>query len=368
MHPRPVLAGSRRCAPSRSLLVSIVAVVGFCVGFAVAESARAAQAGGDLDRWVPSFAVYFDVVRQKATGAVSSGPVLGPPLDPYDTAQDALAPGNGCVFARTINHPGFPDNGTVVYTRSGALCPTARPSFIGIDASDTSSETSVAPLVGGSLELMTPRLLRDFLDPRLFVHGDTAVAFSFERNLAGKGRPGEFSVPVHAQGVTDLEELSIPGQGSRARWQLGKIVYSAGGGLAFTFTLFQRTFRLKPSFEWVQVDQDFIGVTRRAVKLQFPSGTSDISQFREISLSSVHTRTFDGIGPGLELEVDTARLGPIQTSLYAMGRGYYLLGNLDTTLTATNQYGETATWTFQPEQWMIRAGVGIRFRWLPEAD
>ena len=80
------------------------------------------------------------------------------------------------------------------------------------------------------------------------------------------------------------------------------------------------------------------------------------------------TRTFDGVGAGLELEVDTARLGPIQSSLYATGRAYRLIGTLDTTLTAINEFGETATWNFEPERWLFRAGVGFRFRWSPEAD
>jgi hypothetical protein len=348
---------------SRVLAASWAAFVAFSI---ISEPARAAETSGDLDRWVPSFSFFFDVTRQKAEGSVTTGQVLGPPLDPYDAAQDALAPGNGCVIRQVLADP--PPNGTVIYSRSGAQCPTVRLDLNKLDNDDASSDTAIAPLVGGSLELMTPRLIHGLLEPRLFLHGDIAVAFSFERNLAGKGSPGEFAVPVHSPIATDLEEVSILGQGSRTRWQLGQWVYSAGGGVAFTFTLFQRTFRLKPSVEWVQVDQDFIGVTRRAIKLQNPSGADNLSQFRQISLNSVRTRTFDGIGPGLELEVDTARLGPIQTSLYAMGRGYHFFGNLDTTLSAVNEFGESATWTAQPEQWLVRAGVGIRFRWSPESD
>jgi len=116
----------------------------------------------------------------------------------------------------------------------------------------------------------------------------------------------------------------------------------------------------------------------RAVKLVSPTGTKDnpatgspfngLSSFREISLNRVETKNFDGIGGGLEFEVDTSRLGPIQTSVYAFGRIYELQGDLDQTLTATNEFGETATWTFEPERTLYRAGVGLRFRWSPESD
>src|SRR5262249_26781683 len=145
------------------------------------------------------------------------------------------------------------------------------------------------------------------------------------------------------------------GQGSRSRWQLGDYVFSAGGGIAFTFSLFERTFRIKPSLEWVNVQYDYIGVTHRAVKLKQPScggicakGTNLLSSFREISLTSVETRNFDGIGGGLELEFDTSRLGPIQTSIYATGRVYRFLDSLDQTMTASNEFGETSSWTAEP--------------------
>jgi hypothetical protein len=360
-----------RSKPNRSLPVGISALAASLTLFATGIAAPAhaeEKVGGDLDRWVPSFSFYFDVSQQKGDGSVETSPVLGPPLD-FDEELDEQFPGTGCALR---NSPTSPIN-----ARSGFLCPSARGTAVFVDTPNVGADTNAVPMVGATLELMTPRLIRGLLDPRLFVHGDGALTFGFERNLAGTGNPGEFSVPLTEQTRNDIEELSIPGQGSRARWQLGEYLYSAGGGVALSFTLFQRTLRIKPSFEWVQVEQDFIGVTRRAVKLVLPTGTKDfpatgpfnqLSAFREISLNRVVTKTFDGIGPGLELEVDTARLGPIMTSVYAAGRAYRLIGTLDQTLTATNEFGESATWTFEPERWMYRAGVGIRFRWSPESD
>jgi hypothetical protein len=361
MRPRPPPEPSASRARPSHLLIGIGALVGLLL--AVAGTARAAEPSRDLDRWVPSFAFFFDVTRHKADGSVQSGSVLGPPLDPFDAAQDAVAPGTGCLITAPVP------------ARSGFLCPTVNPSGPIIDLADASSDTSIAPLVGGSLELMTPRLLHGFLDPRLFARGEAALAFGFERNLAGFGDVKEFSVPLFPGTATDLQEFSIPGQGSRSRLQIGDYVFSAGGGIALTVGLFERTFRIKPSVEWIQLEYDFIGVTHRAIKLNVPScgglcsaSSNLLDAFREISLSRVKTRTFDGLGAGLELEVDTARLGPVQTSLYVMGRAYRLVGDVDNTLTATNEFGETATWTAELERWMYRAGVGFRFRWSPETD
>jgi hypothetical protein len=222
---------------------------------------------------------------------------------------------------------------------------------------------------------MTPRLLDEWLRPRVFVHGEGAAAFSFERNVAGLEGPDEFALPVLPP-ETDttpafglVEELSIVGQGTRTRMQVKRAVWSAGTGIALSFDWLGRRIRVKPSFEYLRQQMDLIGVVHRAVKLQSPTvSVLDLSGFRLISLTQQEQRSYDGIGPGLELEADAARLGPFVSSVYVMGRGYKLLGDLDTTLSATNEFGETATWEFEPDSWVWRAGVGFRFRWLPDAD
>ena len=382
---RPHVRARRRC--TRLQFLRIAMALWLLQSLASAANAE----GGDHDRWVPSLAVFFDFTGQKSDGSVASGDVLGPPLDPFDTELDAQLPGNGClqgilVAVPPTPGPPFPDHFEYIPgSRTNALCTTARDIPTKIQPDDSGSDTAIAPLVGGSLELMTPSPFDGFLYPRLFVHGDYAAAFSFERNLAGTGSPDQMGPPDFYANTNDVEELAIQGQGSRAKWQLDRDIWSAGGGLALTTTWFQRTVRIKPSVEWIHFTQEFIGVVHRAVKLKTPSqpqivvnpGTpdwraqiilNDLSGFRQIALTRVETQDFDGIGPGLELEVDTVRLGPFMTSVFALGRGYHLLGDLDQTFSATNEFGETATWTFEPEQWMWRAGVGFRLRWVPETD
>jgi hypothetical protein len=318
----------------------------------------------ETERWVPSFSLSYDALGQKGEGSITSGPVLGPPLDPDDTEQDAVLPGNGCLVTS------FPPFGPPIVSRSGALCESFRPNPETVLGDSQSSDTSVAALVGASLELMTPALIDALLRPRLFAHADFAGAFSFERNLAGEGSPGTFGFPEGFEGSQppeqdDVEELAITGQGSRARMQVRPYVYSGGAGIAFTLDILGHRVRLKPSFEYVHYEMDLIGVVQRAIKLKDPSGSGDLSGFRQISLTHEEKQSYDGIGPGLELEVDTVRLGPIVPSVFIYGRGYHLFGDLETSFTDTNQFGESATWTIEPDSWAWRGGVGLRLRWLP---
>jgi hypothetical protein len=326
---------------------------------ALASAATAAEPRDESKQWVPSLALFFDALGQKVEGAVTSGPVLGPPLTDGGCLNTATGVRNGrlCLSARsTTEHPAaaeqilFPD--------------------------DQGHDTSISPLVGGSLELMTPSPLDGWLRPRLFVHGDGAAAFSFERNAAGVEGPDDFALPSGIIPIQDndpthqpLEELSIVGQGSRSRIQVRRAVWSAGGGVALTLDVLGRRIRIKPSVEYLHQEMDLIGVVQRAVKLVEPEvSIVDLRDFRLLSLTREEKRSYDGIGPGLELEIDTARLGPFQSSIYLMGRGYHLFGDLDTTFSQTNEFGETATWTFRPDSWVWRSGVGFRFRWLPELD
>jgi hypothetical protein len=287
--------------------------------------------------------------------------VRGPPLAPFDTEQDAVWPGNGCLVTSNF--------GTIT-TRSNALCESFRPNPGQVMGNSQSSDTSVAALVGASIELMTPALIDALLRPRLFAHIDFAGAFSFERNLAGEGSPGAFGFPEGFEfqldrDSQDVEELAITGQGSRARMQVRPFVFSGGAGVAFTLDVLGRRVRIKPSFEYVHYEMELLGVVQRAIKLRDPSGSADLSGFRKISLSHKENESYDGIGPGLEIEMDAARLGPIAPSVFIMGRGYHLFGDLETSFTETNQFGESATWTIEPDSWAWRGGVGIRLRWLP---
>jgi hypothetical protein len=328
----PMPSAARRFERFDVKRVARVATV-FTLAAAMAFAGPASAAEGDeLVRWVPSFAVFFDMLGQKAEGAITTGNVIE-------------VPASSCGISNPDQF-GCAD------------------SPLQITPATASDDTSVAPGVGGSLELMTPRLLDGFLSPRLFVRGDAEAAFAFERNLAGERKPGPFFTDPLGPSEFDVAERSVGGQGSRAKAQVRQLVIGAGTGIAFTTTIYDRTLRLKPSFEYLREEVDLIASVHRAVKLRDPA--TDISGFRLISLQASDTQTLHGLGGGLEVEVDTGRLGPIVLALYLNARGYRFTGNLNHTLTDTNERGETATWRFEFDPWTWRAGVGARFRWVPE--
>jgi hypothetical protein len=301
-----------------------------------ASAADVSESGSEIELWVPAFALYFDALGQKASGSITSGDVEGPPV-------------NG----------GADCNGIV----AGRLC-VGSPLKLRPDTAD--HDTDVAPLVGASLELMSPRLFEGLLHPRLFVHGDAALSFGFERNLAHEGTPGPFAPPPPREGESDVPEVSVSGQGSRAKAQLDQLVLSAGAGVAFSLDVLGRRLRIKPSFEYLHEEIDLIASLRRAVKQQRTVQPGTLDGYRFVVLTADDTQRFDGIGPGLEIEADAARWGPFLLSVFGAGRGYYLLGDLEQAFTASNEFGESATWSFDRERWAWRAGGGVRFRWVPE--
>lgn len=323
--------------------------------------AAASESVDEIERWVPAFSVSFDALGQKARGSVTSGDVLGPPLPEGCLMTDGTRNGNLCPIAPRAS-PGSPPRPVV--SRK-------------IQPDDSGSDTNVAPLVGASIELMTPRLFEPLFQPRLFVHADAAAAFGFERNLAGAGKPDEFGPPTEnfandpvGPAEPDVQEEPIVGQGTRTKLQTRQWVYSGGAGVAFSLKAFERRIRIKPSFEYLRAEIDLIGSVRRAVKqveLSERSATAlNPSEFRLLALDFTDKETLHGFGPGLEIEADTAYVGPFLMSVFLMGRGYYLQGNLDFSFTETNEFGETATWTAELDPWTWRGGVGLRFRWVPQ--
>jgi hypothetical protein len=345
MPPIPRPGGDRRIRrPPRARGIALLLLL-------LIPSAAAADSEDELERWVPGFALFFGMLGQKANGAISIGPVLGPPL----TTTDAL--GTGCLLSNPPP-PGSPP------TRNGGLCQNS-PAQIRPDSN--SSDTSIEPLVEGAFELMTPRVFEGAFDPRLFAHADISFAFAFERNLAGEAKPGAFVPPELPPTQNDIPEIAIEGQGSRAKSEVDLIVGSAGGGVAFTTKIFDRTVRIKPSFEWLVQNVKIKGEVNRAVKQVQPANQfNTLNDFRLIQLDATDTHTQHALGGGLEIEADAGRLGPLALSMFILGRGYGVISDRDYTLTASNEYGETATWTFHFEPAIWRAGAGLRFRWLPE--
>jgi hypothetical protein len=300
-----------------------------------ARSQRSAQEGAD--QWVPSLSVISGLTIQDWEGALASSCMpCSPPV-----------PGGG---------------------------PLREPA--------SGSDLDVTPYVGGSLELMTPELPIP-ASPRLFVGGEISATFGSERALASEGNPGTLASPLPEGAVsTPFGEDVVLGQGSETVAQLDSPIYGAYAGIAFPFELYGRQLRVKPSFAWIRYRVDVEGLVVDAECQPQPlfGGTQCNTELpngflREIRLQGSGSATFDGIGPGLDIELDTGRAGPVGTSLFLGARAYHILGDRKIEFGDSQSFDDQlgtdetrARWSFEADAWMYRVGIGMRFQWLGFAD
>ena len=260
-------------------------------------------------------------------------------------------------------------------------CIVPGPGTQALRPSTTGNAVDASPFVGAELELMTPELALP-TSPRLFLGGGFAGAFGSENRLAQEGNPGELRSPLpeQAQNAADFSESAVLGQGSLTAATLGDFVYEAHAGVALPFEWFERPLRLKLSLSWLRFDVDARGQISDA-ECQRVGNTTQCNVLRQpgflrpIQMSDQASDTFDGLGPRLDLEMDTGRFGPIGSSLFLGGGAYAILGNRTIEMSAMESFPDTgrpglgpattsANWTFEVDPWIYRVAVGIRFHYL----
>jgi hypothetical protein len=367
----------------------------------------------ESERWVPAFAFHSGILGQNADASVDSASTVT--YDYILRATNGSAPAftvtppqvqrvtrslrenksNTVGFIQTARFPPPPDSrglifvpnsGQVVTGGSPVTGPFPRLPVVTIAQPPIlpaqGSTTFLTPVVGASLELMSPGLQDLGGRPRLFAHAGASTAFSFDRNTAKEGIPGEVEYPAPAARVGEGE---IKGIGSKTSGEVQTLVLSAGLGTAFTLDAFERRLRIKPSVEWMRQQ---IKVSGRMVRVyrndtgtngNSPSDTHPAASFfldEPIDIQASDTRPFHGIGPGLEVEMDAGRAGPVVLSVFVAGQAYYMLGDRKVHLTGSdtitdpsmvpNTQTVSADFDFNIHQWSYQGGLGLRFRWVPE--
>jgi hypothetical protein len=266
-----------------------------------------------LDHWVPSFALFGGVTVQDVSGDVSSFDGSGMELMPADEGDD----------------------------------------------------TAVTPLVGGSLELMSPGLRSLPLEPRVFVAAELSTLFGSERSVASDGNPNG---PVFPDRI-NFSEVAIGGVGSRTIVQYDTLSYGAGAGLVFGAKIGDYQLRFKPSVRWLRYSLDVDGTVLRAIK-------PDVNDpfVRVVRLTDSDGLDVDGLGPGLEVELALVRRRSLLVSVFAGVNGYRVLGDREVRLSdsvtildegeglPTETY--TAEWNAEIDPWIVRGTVGLRFSWI----
>jgi len=246
-------------------------------------------------------------------------------------------------------------SGILISSARGEVSSTVRPSAIG-------SDNLTSPWLGGSLEIMTPSWEPLGERTRFFVHGGVAGNFGFERDLAKEGAPGPFIVPECLKCVEEL----VRGQGSVTRVEPTGFQASAGVGFSITIDTEWRPIRIKPSLEYLVEEVQVSGLVHRA---KIDNSDPNNPSFDLFSISGAEEKFFHSIGPGLEIEADITRKGPLLLALTASGGAYHILGNRDVEFSSTDATGtESATWSYRKGPWTYRFDVGMRFRWAPRVD
>jgi len=313
----------------------------------LAASSRAAEPIDETERWVPSVAITSGVVAQGASASVSTAVIKIPSWDPF-------VPGTSCPDP--IPSPTCP----MIVEEAG------RPS-------DRGNSILFAPFVGGQIELMTPGIQALIGRPRGFFQVGFDVSFGVEYDTALEGDLGDMGDDIRRP---IFIPTVIEGQGSETALSIRSPIFTAGAGIAFTAEIWGRRVRLKPSFQWMRQEVEMSGRTNVPILLSY-DGSND-SVYQMVYLKADKTLVWHGIGPGLELEVDAVRTGPITVSLAFYVNAYYLLGNKDIEMTATEELQAfptvpplppqpiSSTYTYEQKDWSFRGGVALRFRFLPE--
>lgn len=301
------------------------------------------------NRWVPSLAVRSGVWLQSQHGDIDS-----------------------CLFQNPADATG--------------ACP-GPPVSMPLRPPSSDDDLAIASFVGANLELMSPALPIP-TRPRLFASGEILPTFSADRDLAGEGDPSCIKGPL----LTDVDcvdptvprtssfsEADINGEGSKVTTNYDTLWFGASFGVAFPLQVGERWLRIKPSVGWISYKAELEGrlvdgeceppTSCTAVIGGVGSGT-----LREVNLTGSDSRRFHAIGPGLDVEMDTGRFGPLGTSIFLGGRAYRTFGNrrleAETTTIFPNDglplEGEAASarWEAELKPWIYQAGVGLRVQWL----
>jgi hypothetical protein len=256
-------------------------------------------------------------------------------------------------------------------------------------------DLAVSPFVGGSLEVMTP-VLPIPTRPRLFLSGEILPTFASDRDVALEGDPGCVRGPlpdapcardIEEFGATTFGEDAINGEGTKTTAQVDTLVFGASLGVAFPLRFGRRQLRIKPSVGWINYKVEAEGLVVDGA-CDPPNGCTDtIIEFppfppivnegflRETTLTAGDSQRFNGIGPGLDIEMDAGRFGPLGVSLFLGGRAYRILDDRTITFGTTEAFDDqlgtdvaVAGFEVEVDPWMYRAHVGIRFQWLGSPD
>jgi len=260
-------------------------------------------------------------------------------------------------------------------------CTIPDPAVEELQPGDAEDDRDSTAIIGIQLELMSPEL-RLPGRPRFFIGAEIAPTFGNERDIASTGVPGQIGSPRPESPSSAFGESVATGQGAVVTMKRDELSFGASTGLAFPVELFGRKLQIRPSFNWIRFDVELDGLVSDAecadvLVLGSLANQCNTNQFAEGFLRATQIRTstdetFDGIGPGLHVEMEAMRIGPIRTIVFGGTRIYRILGDKDIDIragpiTTSDQLGtdqSAARFGFEVDDWLYRFGIGVRLQWM----
>lgn len=229
----------------------------------------------------------------------------------------------------------------------------------------TNQQNQIELLVGGLLEIETPRILpRQWLDwsPRLFVGGEVMNVSTQSRKIAREGDPSTLREPFN----TVFPEDAVLGQGSATSSDSKNVLYGASIGIAFPVQVGDWRLSIKPSARYMNQKFLFNGILLDAERTgAFPSNKAPTVTVQLYGNESLDVHAF---GPGLEIELEVVRVQSFVGSVFISGGAYNVVGGGFTKFSkqGTDNFGNgdyTAKWTADIDPWIFRGSVGMRISW-----
>jgi hypothetical protein len=238
-----------------------------------------------------------------------------------------------------------------------------------VEMSVQRKETVVSPQFLVALGLETPELTSGL---RVFASGGVVPTIAFSRDIAKIRDPRGFDYPVQRDLGEPYPEEAIGGTGIRTTAKIDPLAFTANFGVSYTRELLERQIVFRPSLGWYRYTINTEGVSLRAIK---PDTNNPF--VREITLTDERSRTFDALGPVIEIGVDLGQKGRFKPTMFLEAGFYYNLTDtrieLEDALSQAvepsaefpNPVGtEVAHWRLDVDQWSTRVTLGIRVAWI----
>lgn len=243
-------------------------------------------------------------------------------------------------------------------------------------------------LFGASAEISTPRISALPTRPRFFARADFSYSVDNDEPVVGEGDPGNPIRNPENDVAIDDPVAGVVDVGTSLRVKSEPVILSGGLGLGFSREIAGRMVRLRPSLEWMY-QRDEIALTFGAAESEGADPTR-CAPCRAAAARGQTTKSYHSLGPGVEVDVDAARVGDFRVSMFARFAALRILGDREVNLDARGSWftredetinGQNIILSIDPavgredsvvrarfrrDPWSYAATAGIRIVWSPQ--